>query len=367
MSKKIALLKKINIIVACYILGLLIGNTGLMHENAQSAVDMTASLTAVLAIPLMLFTLNLKKLRKLAGKAGLSMLFASFSVLLISFIAHLLFRSRIPQSWQIAGLTIGVYTGGTPNLAAIRTALNIDLSRYLAIHTADMLWSAIYLMLILTFGKKRFLPLLQGKQEKQDLPGEVFSPEAHEHQAPAWDRSVFSKKKGLPLLRNLLLALLLVGAGAGISSLVPESWSTLTAILLITTLALTASLFRRIRETEYSFQLGEYFIYVFCIAAGALGNIKELLSSAPVMILFVGFVLFGSFLLHFLLCKATGIDGATMLCTSTSAICSPPFVPVVALSLDAPQLILPAISTGLIGYALGNYLGTLAAHFFSVL
>lgn len=364
LRSRFSFLRKINTIILCYVLGLIVGNTGLMNGETQNAVDTLASITAVLAIPLMLFSLNLLDWKKLAGKAGLSMLLASLSVLLVSFAAHLLFRNRIPRSWELAGLTIGVYTGGTPNLAAIRTALNIDLSRYLAIHTADMLWSALYLMLILGVGKKWIAPLLPGRNHKETS---ATSPEPVKHEEVLWDRNVLSKEKILPLLRNFLLALLLVGAGAWLSGFFPESLSTLGAILIITTLSLLFSFIHKVRVTEFSFQLGEYFIYVFCIAAGALGNIGELLSSAPVMILFVGFVLFGSFLLHVLFCRLTGIDGATMMCTSTSAICSPPFVPVVALSLDAPQLILPAISTGLIGYALGNYLGTLAAHLFSAL
>jgi len=357
-------LKKINPIVLCYIIGLLIGNTGLMNESLQGSMDLTASVTAVLAIPLMLFSINLRDWKKLAGKAGLSMLLASLSVLIISFTAHLLFRSRIENSWEVAGLTIGVYTGGTPNLAAIRTALNIDLSRYIAIHTADMLWSAIYLILILSLGKRFLSPLLPGRNMedvKKHHRQEMILVEK------PWDRSVLQKKKILPLLRNLVITFAIVGSGVGLSMVVPENRSTLVAILSITTLALLVSFIRSVRETEFSFQLGEYFIYVFCIAAGALGNISELLASAPVMILFVGFVLFGSFLLHGILCRLSGVDGNTMMATSTSAICSPPFVPVVAVSLEAPELILPGITTGLIGYALGNYLGTLAAQLFSLI
>ncbi len=68
-------------------------------------------------------------------------------------------------------------------------------------------------------------------------------------------------------------------------------------------------------------------------------------------------VLFGSFILHVLLCSLFKIDVDTMLIVSVSAICSPPFVGVVAVSLKARKLILPGITTGIIGYAAGNYLG----------
>jgi uncharacterized membrane protein len=352
-------LKKINPIILCYILGLVIGNIGLMDQPTLNLMNGIASGSAIMAIPLMLFSLNFKHMKNLAGKAGLSMVLASLSVLVVSFIAQLIFRNSIDQSWQIAGLTIGVYTGGTPNLAAIRTALNIDMSSYIAVHTADMLWSALFLLIILTLGRRWISPLMPGKpaiamEKKQEQPN--FHLQNH------WSKEAF-----LPLLRNFLAAAGVVGIAGVLTTVVSEELSTLIAILVITTLAILLSLIPKIRDTRYSFQLGEYFIYLFCISAGALGDVTKLMVSAPVMILFVGFVLFGSFFLHMLLCRLGGVDGNTMLITSTSAICSPPFVPVVAVSLETPSLILPGITTGLLGYALGNYLGVLAAKLFSLL
>ena len=72
---------------------------------------------------------------------------------------------------------------------------------------------------------------------------------------------------------------------------------------------------------------------------------------------FVTFCIFGSLLLHALLCRIFNIDTDTMIITSTSAICSPPFVPVVANALKNREIILSGLYTGIIGYAIGNYLG----------
>ena len=62
-------------------------------------------------------------------------------------------------------------------------------------------------------------------------------------------------------------------------------------------------------------------------------------------------------ILHALLCKIAKIDSDTMLITSVSAICSPPFVPVVATSLKNNAALVSGLATGIIGYAIGNYLG----------
>ena len=59
------------------------------------------------------------------------------------------------------------------------------------------------------------------------------------------------------------------------------------------------------------------------------------------------------------------IDTDTMLITSTALICSPPFVPVVAGALRNKEIIITGITVGIIGYAIGNYLGFFVAQFLS--
>ena len=43
--------------------------------------------------------------------------------------------------------------------------------------------------------------------------------------------------------------------------------------------------------------------------------------------------------------------------TSVAAVASPPFVPLMARALRNPGAMLPGMTTGVIGYALGSYLG----------
>ena len=102
-----------------------------------------------------------------------------------------------------------------------------------------------------------------------------------------------------------------------------------------------------------------FLILVFCVSVGALADLKILFSAAPEIFLFVGFSLFGSFILHVILARLAGIDVDTVLITSTSAVCSPPFVGLTAAAIGNRDLIAPGITTGLLGYAMGNYLGVL--------
>jgi uncharacterized membrane protein len=48
--------------------------------------------------------------------------------------------------------------------------------------------------------------------------------------------------------------------------------------------------------------------------------------------------------------------------TSTALICSPPFVPVIAGALNNRKLIISGLTVGIVGYAVGNFLGVSIAY-----
>lgn len=58
-----------------------------------------------------------------------------------------------------------------------------------------------------------------------------------------------------------------------------------------------------------------------------------------------------------LLSKAFHIDADTALITSTAGIYGPAFIVPVADAMDNREVVLPGLICGIIGYAIGNYLG----------
>ncbi len=67
--------------------------------------------------------------------------------------------------------------------------------------------------------------------------------------------------------------------------------------------------------------------------------------------------MFGSLVLQILFARLFKIDGDMTLAASIALINSPPFVPMVSAVLHNKDIILPGIAIGLLGYAVGNYLG----------
>ena len=106
-----------------------------------------------------------------------------------------------------------------------------------------------------------------------------------------------------------------------------------------------------------------YIILIFCLTVGAMADLEKIFVTVNYDILF--FVLgsvFGSMILHALLCKLFNIDTDTFIVTSVSAIGSPPFVPLVADAIKNKQVVLSGMTAGIIGYAIGNYIGVSMAY-----
>ncbi|MDF1566428.1 MAG: DUF819 family protein [Spirochaetaceae bacterium] len=360
-------LNRLNPIIVCYIAGILLANTGLVGERAAGALDLTQTAAVALSIPLLLFSVDLAKSRTLTGRAGLSMVLASVSIVIVVTAAHLIFRERIPESAKIAGMVVGVYTGGTPNLAAISRALNVSQSAYLTVHTADLVLSAIYLLFVITIAKKvlsRVLPAYRPVQSSKAI-GPTHAASAGEvlHAASEEDSySILLRRSSIKgILISLALAVVVAGLGGSVFLFAPEGSAMVLTILTLTTLSLAASFIPGVRQQQLSYPVGQFLILVFCVSVGALADLKILLQAAPSLFLFVGFCLFGSFLLHILLARVFRVDTDTLLVTSTSAICSPPFVGLTAAAIGNRDMVAPGITTGILGHAVGNYLGVAAA------
>jgi uncharacterized membrane protein len=84
-------------------------------------------------------------------------------------------------------------------------------------------------------------------------------------------------------------------------------------------------------------------------------------------VLFQIVVVFGSYLLTILGAKLFKVDGDTAVITSNTLINSPIFVPMIAASMKNKDIIVVGITIGLVGYAVGNYLGFLMYSFMNIL
>jgi len=352
-SKKSSIIKKMGSIVVAYALGIVMGLSGLLPEGSLQIQDIMTSASVPIAIPLLLFPTKIKDWFSLAGPTFKALLVGLVSVVLMVFIGFFLFKPEDGEGfWKVGALLIGVYTGGTPNLASLKAMLNVSNETYLVIHSYDMVFSMLYFLFLITVGQrffKMFLPSFKNPANTNQLK---------EDDEDEFDK-IFNRNSFWPLMKVFGLSVLILAVSAGLASLLPQEYFMITVILSLSTLALLASLIPGVNKIEKSFDLGMYFILVFSVAVASMVNLKELAAASLDLIYYPAFVIFGSLALQSIISRFTKTDADTLMITSTALICSPPFVPVVSSAINNRNLLVPGITVGLIGYAVGNYLGFL--------
>jgi uncharacterized membrane protein len=360
LDKKYSLINKIGTVVICYGVGLLIGNVGILPDGMAELQTTLYSAAVILAIPMLLFSLDIRKWVSMAGKTVLSLVLGIVSVIVMVFIGYFVYRDVIPEISKVAGVLVGFYSGGAPNAAAISFALDMEPELFILLQTYDLVVGAFTLLFLMTVAQRFFLLFMRPYKptDKEDVGA---SGESYHEKYESYD-GIFSRRVFFPLLGTLGLSILILGISAGISQLFLKEINDTLIIIGITTLGIAASFVPRVKNIDKSFQGGIYLILVFCLIFASTADLSMFsLDSLPLLI-YIIMVVPGALLLHGLLSKLFKVDVDNFLIISVALSMSPPFVPVVASALKNRDIILPGMIIGLLGYAVGNYIGVLMGY-----
>jgi len=318
--------------------------------------DMIMTIVIPLALPLLLFSLKIRKWIRYAGTGFLSMVLALVSVVIVVIAGYFIFRDSVHDSGKVAGMLVGIYTGGTPNVASIKAALNVDNELFLMTHTSDLVIGALVIIFLITLAPRLFSLFLPAfKHKGTDIDPDSLAREAES--VEDYSRLV-SKGAFKNIMKSLGVGLLIFAIAGGLSMLGPAGSQMMIAILGVTTLGILASLVPAINRIDNSFQLGMYLILIFSFVVSSMADLSSFFTIEYVnIVLFVAFVVFGSLLLHLLLSAIFRVNVDDFLITTTALVYSPPFVPVVAGALKNKEIIITGLTVGVIGYAIGNYIG----------
>ena len=372
LCRKVPFFGKVGAILTLYFLGVLVGNLFFFRIPGLGEIlfplqNAMVSVAIPLAIPLILFACDFRHWP--AGKAMVALVIGLVSVFAMSALGYWIFQGHLgDQGKAIAGMAVGVYTGGTPNLASIKMMLGADEQTYVMLNTFDMLASFLYLIFLLSVGIRlirEWLPaakvkrqVRRGKGVKEKVPAAKMAQSESDMY-----RDIFTKKHFLPTLQALILSVVIVGISLGLSFLICGKVNMIVLILSLTTLAIAASFLPRVQSWTKSYDAGMYLVLIFSLVVSSMVDITTIDMKAGLYIfLYISFIIFLSLGLQLLLGKLLKIDADTTIITSVAMINSPLFVPMIADAMKNRRVILSGITVGIIGYAVGNYLGVLLAH-----
>ena len=362
--KRWTVVQKIGTVVLAYAVGIIASLCGVFHFEPEVAVSfgkmqsMMMNVAVPLAIPLMLFNCDFKLWTKALPKTAWALVTGLAAILVAVISGYFIFRNHVPDAAKVSGMMTGIYTGGTMNFTALGNALQVDKTVISIVLAFEMVITTPYIFFLLGGGYKVFRKLLPYKDITHK--GRTDEEEVETNDVENY-QGMFEKKNFWGMMKGLGLSFVFLAIGAGLALLITGTLNELVVILTITTLAIIASFFKKVREWPKTFELGMFFILIFSVIVASMFDINSVRGESLYIGGFVGWIMIMSVAIHLLLCRIAKVSGDLFCVSQVGLLCSPPFVPPVAGAMKNKKVLISGIVVGLVGYACGTYLGTIIA------
>ena len=351
-------------VILAYAVGIIPALFGLTHfDEGSVGLNIQKNIMNIavpIAIPLMLFNCNFKLWTKSLPKTAAALGGGLAAVLIAIVSGFFLFRnSGISDIANVSAMMTGIYTGGTMNFNALGAALHVDSTTIATVLAFEMIVTFPLIMFIVGGGYRLFRKLLPFKDEASVVDTDDTG--SLEHGVEQYGDLL----RGRVFLRSLVGLAISIGflaIGAGLSLLITGKLNELVIILTITTLSIIASFSPKIRNIPKTFELGMFFILVFSVVVASQFDLNSLDSGSLNIGLFLLYIIVIATLLHLLFCRIFKVSGDLYGVALVALLCSPPFVPPVVGAMGNKKVLISGIVIGLIGYAIGTYLGVALAY-----
>ncbi|MYL42567.1 DUF819 family protein [Virgibacillus salexigens] len=339
------------------------------------AYDTVWNYVIPLAIPLLLFQANLKKIWNESGKLLMLFLISSIGTVIGGFIAYFSMHQWIPEAAKVTDMETGSYTGGGVNFAALSAKLNVPGELASSAIVADNILMALYffvliLMPTLAFFRRNYpTPYIDEMEQKtKQTKGNV---------GEYWKRKDISLKDiAFAIGSAFALVAISFKLAEVIDGLIPAGeevhflFNLLNGLfgdgyLLLTTITvIVVTVFNRFFERIHGAQeLGTYFIYIFFVVIGVPASLPLLISNAPLLLLFLAIMVLFNMLVTFTIGKLFKFSLEEMIVASNANIGGPTTAAAFAIAKGWTKLIVPIMLVGTLGYVIGNYLGSMVYYF----
>ncbi len=349
---RVGFFSKIGASLLALIFGAVLSNAGLVPPSSPVYSVIEGPLTS-LAIAWLLLAVNLSDL-KVAGPRMLgAFLLAGMGTALGAFVGGLVFAGRFGENtWRLGGVFTGTYSGGSVNFVSVGRGVELPDFLFAGATAADALTTGIWMAVTL------MLPLWIGRFYKATVPGEFVGDPGKDEGVGSQDPPAHPFFDKIPLSTLDLANLLAVGFGLVLVSewagqLIPG----VPSVLWLTTLALIVGHSKFFREPRGALQLGNLALHFFFVIIGIHSRVSEILSIGMEIFYFTLVVVGVHGLVVFGIGRLARIDIGSLAVASQAAVGGPSSALAVAVSREWKGLVLPGIIVGLLGYALGNYLG----------
>lgn len=343
--------------------------------TAAPAYDVVWGYVIPLAIPLLLFQANLKKVWNESGRLLILFLISAVGTVAGVMISFFALHRFIPELDKIGAMMTGSYIGGGVNFAALAAKFEPSETMISSTIVADNFLMALYFFVLIAIPgiplmRKWFkAPLVERLEKEPANPAETQA-------ASYWKRKDISLKD---IAFSVGSSFVIVAVSFKIADLfaehLPEGgffWTLISGILgekylVLTTLTVVVvTLFSKFFDSLNGAQeIGTYLIYIFFVVIGTPASIPLLIQNAPLLLVFCFIIVLFNMLFTFGFGKLFKYNMEEMILSSNASIGGPTTAAAMAIAKGWKELIVPAMLVGTMGYIIGNYIGSAVGYYLS--
>jgi uncharacterized membrane protein len=344
--------KKLPGVVFCMGVTIILANLDVVPKSSAT-YDTVFQFLLPVAIPMLLFKADLRRVIPEARGMLIIFVFGAIGSMLGAVLGYLAL-SLGSNGAALASAMAASYIGGSMNLAAVGDSLGITSEDMVLAVAADNVIGSAYLISLamlhaIPFVRRRF----PSRQSASDTNSETDDP-CLAQQPATLQFSHLSFALSLSLIIVYTANATASAIGMGELSIL---FSTLFALLL-------ANLFPRVMaRLQGDFELGTVIMFFFFIAVGAGADIQAMIDTGLSAALLVTSII----LCHALMVGIGGrlfrIEFGEMIIASSACAGGPPTAAALAAARGWKDLVAPAVSLGVLGYAVANMSGIGLAYF----
>ncbi|HBG0607287.1 TPA: DUF819 family protein [Clostridioides difficile] len=337
------------------IMGIILSNLKVVPVSTE--LYGTISTYAIpISMTIMLMSVDLKEMTKLSREPLIAIFVAVLTVSIMAFLFGLVFAEKISEGWKVAGMFVGTYTGGSANLTAIGTGLNVSRQTLAAANAADYVIGVPTLIFMFA------LPaiLKNSKKFKKLWPYHVEESELEDCQNEEFMESKEWSIKDIAWM--LAIGFVVTEVSTILAGYFNSSFSSAARILLVTTISIIIAQLKPVKKLKGNLDLGLFVALFFLCTIGFSVDIKEFLGSTFTITLYCFSIIFASFVFHLGITRLLKIKYQYVILSIVGAIADGPTSALVAASAKWNSLVSVAVVMGVIGGVLGNYAGISVAY-----
>ncbi len=351
LEKRFALCRKLGAGGIAILIGIALSNSGFLTDDSV-AYDFLMSQGVSASIVLILLSIDIRSI-KAAGPVMLKafILGAVGSALGAIIMCWILADDIGEEAYKLAGQFTGTYVGGGMNFAALGRAFNTSSHLFTASIAADVILTAIWLVICLA------APVVFAKRQGIDETPLQASPTSDKY---TLEKSLYRSDGSIQIVHIAVLIAIVLGT-LSVSEMLGKQFTFLPEILWLTTIVLLVAQIPYIKTISGGAMLGNYLLLLFLVSNGVKSLVANIVAVGPAVFYFAA----GTIALHGIFIFGVGallkIDAGTLAVASQANVGGSSSALALASARGYSDKILPGIAVGLLGYAIGNYLGLMVA------